>query len=659
MDKLKKIFAVLSVTASLTALSLMTVSADGSDAQPEQPAVTEVTSASVTAQTTLDTGVITADISKTAETTAAEVASVTQQTTVTSVTTTIRTQVTRMENASAPQGWNSIGGRWYYKDGKKFVTGIKEIDGEYYSFAPSGALKTGWQTVKGLRKYFDNETHSPVYGWIEYIGNTYYTDKEHGKATGRVTVGEKEYIFSQNGIRQTLFVPYEGHIYFCDNNGAIVRPDSENDPVMIAGTPYYMRKDGSIKTGWQTTNGLRRYFDPETGKVVYGWINYMGHLYYTDDKLGKYTGEQNINKSPYRFDGSGILQTGIQSFETDDETVFYYYYKDGSIAVDELIKDGSDYYYLDIVGHAASGWYTAAKGNTYYFDTETHKALTGWQNISGDRYYFDSKGIMTKGFLKQDGHKYYFDEKGRMVYGFYQYSADTYYFDEVSGIAAKGWQNIKGEKYYFDKNCVMAQNFYNLDDYTYYFGKDGAMRTDWQTINNSKYYFDSKGRMYTYRQVIDGKDYLFGTSGKLITSGNQKMPLKALTQLGQDGGKPFWGDYWGSPWRFEWCACFVSWCAAQCGYAKDGIIPEFISCRVGIEWFKEHKVWKGRNYTPVSGDIVFFDWEPDGIADHVGIVDYCEDGILYTIEGNSNDMVRKKSYSLKSSEIFGFASPKY
>ena len=669
MDKLKKILAVLSVTAALTGISLLSVSADEPDTQQtEQPAVTEVTEtadASEISETTLDTEVYKEVVTETdgsieKETSDTEnTSAVTEQTSVTAVTTAVRTQVTRMENDAAAQGWNSFNGRWYYKDGKKFLTGIKEIDGEYYAFAPSGALKTGWQTVKGLRKYFDNETHSPVYGWIEYLGNTYYTDKKNGKVSGRYSIDGKEYFFSESGILRKGFVSLGEHFCYCDENGAIVLPESETTPVMIEGTPYYLKADGTIKTGWQTTDGLRRYFDPEKGTVVYGWINYMGNLYYADDVSGKYTGDRYIDGHPYRFDDHGILMTGAQPFGIDGETLLFYYYKDGTLAFDIMLKDGSDYYYFDADGHAVSGWYTAENGDTYYFDPETYKAKTNFNNIDGERYYFSDKGVMAKGFLKKDDHKYYFDEKGKMVYGFLQYSKDTYYLDPVSGIAAKGWHTIGGEKHYFDKNCVMAQDFYTIDEYTYYFGKDGAMRTGWQTINGSKYYFDLNGRMYTYRHVMDGKDVLFGKSGKLITTGNQKMPLKALTQLGQDGGKPFWGDYWGSPWRFEWCACFVSWCAAQCGYAKNNVVPEFISCRVGIEWFKEHKVWKGRDYTPVSGDIIFFDWEPDGIADHVGIVDYCEDGTVYTIEGNSNDMVRQKSYSLKSKEIFGFASPKY
>ena len=73
----------------------------------------------------------------------------------------------------------------------------------------------------------------------------------------------------------------------------------------------------------------------------------------------------------------------------------------------------------------------------------------------------------------------------------------------------------------------------------------------------------------------------------------------------------------------------------------------------------EHGVWKGLNYTPVSGDIIFFDWDLDGAADHTGIVDYCDENIVYTIEGNSDDAVKQQSYYTDYKYIFGYASPGY
>lgn len=61
----------------------------------------------------------------------------------------------------------------------------------------------------------------------------------------------------------------------------------------------------------------------------------------------------------------------------------------------------------------------------------------------------------------------------------------------------------------------------------------------------------------------------------------------AASQIGNVGGEPYWRWY-GYTERVEWCACFVSWCANQCGYIDAGIIPKFSSCEWGVSWFKQH-----------------------------------------------------------------------
>lgn len=77
-----------------------------------------------------------------------------------------------------------------------------------------------------------------------------------------------------------------------------------------------------------------------------------------------------------------------------------------------------------------------------------------------------------------------------------------------------------------------------------------------------------------------------------------------------------------------------------------------------MSWFKNHDKWKDKNYTPSSGDIIFFDWEQNGYPDHVGIVEKVENGRIYTVEGNSNDECRERSYSQNSKSIFGYGITK-
>lgn len=150
--------------------------------------------------------------------------------------------------------------------------------------------------------------------------------------------------------------------------------------------------------------------------------------------------------------------------------------------------------------------------------------------------------------------------------------------------------------------------------------------------------------------------------GRAFTSGgNQAIVEVALTQLGNEGGQPYWSWY-GFEGRVEWCACFVSWCADQCGYLESGIVPKFSLCSDGVDWFNGNGQWQGKDYEPKAGDIIFFDWSndgQDGDADHVGIVEKCEDGIVYTVEGNSGDACRQNSYPVGYYEILGYGCPRY
>ena len=104
----------------------------------------------------------------------------------------------------------------------------------------------------------------------------------------------------------------------------------------------------------------------------------------------------------------------------------------------------------------------------------------------------------------------------------------------------------------------------------------------------------------------------------------------------------------------EWCACFASWCADQCGYLESGIIPKFSLCSDGVNWFKGKGQWQDKNYEPQAGDLIFFDWGSDGSIDHVGIVEKCENGTVYTVEGNSGDACKQQSYPVGSNSIYGY-----
>ena len=144
---------------------------------------------------------------------------------------------------------------------------------------------------------------------------------------------------------------------------------------------------------------------------------------------------------------------------------------------------------------------------------------------------------------------------------------------------------------------------------------------------------------------------------------DEQIVVVALSQVGNVGGETYWSWY-GFGSRVEWCACFVSWCANECGYIDTGVIPKFAGCVNGVQWFRERGQWADNAMEPSPGMIVFFDWDnkgnsglQDGQSDHVGIVQKVENGVVYTIEGNSGDSCRVNQYPVGYYEILGYGVP--
>lgn len=146
--------------------------------------------------------------------------------------------------------------------------------------------------------------------------------------------------------------------------------------------------------------------------------------------------------------------------------------------------------------------------------------------------------------------------------------------------------------------------------------------------------------------------------GRLIsTGGSSDLVEVALSQEGKSGGEIYWRWYGFEEYQ-PWCACFVSWCADQCGYIDAGVIPKFSLCSAGVEWFQARGQFMDSSYIPAEGDLIFFDWGNDGTIDHVGIVVNVEDGFVNTIEGNSSNKVQRGRYAAGDSTIYGYGKMK-
>lgn len=163
-----------------------------------------------------------------------------------------------------------------------------------------------------------------------------------------------------------------------------------------------------------------------------------------------------------------------------------------------------------------------------------------------------------------------------------------------------------------------------------------------------------------------------GSSDYVALTGDYRQDLVniALSQKGNVNGQPYWSWY-GFDSRVAWCACFVSWCANQAGIPTSAI-PKRSACTNGgraesagagfMSYYKNEGRWQpsqshGGSYTPQAGDVVLFNWSgSDKSADHVGIVVSCENGVITTIEGNSGNAVKTRTYKVTDKDVIGFGT---
>src|SRR5699024_2597763 len=108
-----------------------------------------------------------------------------------------------------------------------------------------------------------------------------------------------------------------------------------------------------------------------------------------------------------------------------------------------------------------------------------------------------------------------------------------------------------------------------------------------------------------------------------------------------------------------WCAMAVSKWIDEVGVSQD-VVKRFASCTAGYNWFKAKGQVRARGYYPKPGDIIFFIWEKgEPTPDHVGIVEYTDQGIVHTIEGNRSNKVQRFEYPVNDWRIYGYATPVY
>ncbi len=153
-----------------------------------------------------------------------------------------------------------------------------------------------------------------------------------------------------------------------------------------------------------------------------------------------------------------------------------------------------------------------------------------------------------------------------------------------------------------------------------------------------------------YDNKQTAKEYSFSTLGENIMD----FAKQFIGANEADGSaNKFLGG--GSAAATPWCAAFVEYIMENSGNYED--VPDWYK-NIDNKWYCPNvyqaasaagAVINGQEVQ--QGDIVLFDWNNDGVKDHIGIVDVNDGNTIVTIEGNTSNSVAQRSYDINDSRL--------
>ena len=247
-------------------------------------------------------------------------------------------------------------------------------------------------------------------------------------------------------------------------------------------------------------------------------------------------------------------------------------------------------------------------------------------------------------------------------------SAGKHYF--VNGKYANGT-----EKGIYYVNGEVANGYH---DGTYYVkGKLG----DWWLDDGKDWYFFKNGKKFTGVAKDSSGEHKFINGKYAAATGNGSDGLSnvlsiAQSYLGVEMGsaehKKIVDAYnsvnpkpvgYTAKYSDDWCDVFVTTVFQQAGLSS--LIGRECGVQRHIGIMQQKGIWQGK-VLPKAGDVITFDWDGGGFADHIGIVESVKDGVVTTIEGNSSTYgssartkVKRNTYNWNASYIKGYARPNY
>ena len=556
----------------------------------------------------------------------------------------------------AAQGWVQSGSSWYFLNSQGNVV-RNAWQGNYWLGADGRMATNAWVDngryyvgsdgawVKGAQKQEVKKQ-----GWVQSGSSWYYLTAE-GNVVRNAWIGN--YWLGSDG-RMATSSWVDGGRYYVGSNGAWVRG---------------AQKQEEKKQGW-VKEGSSWYYFNQGIMVRNAW---QGNYWLGSD--GRMATSSWVDNDRYYVGSDGVWVKGAQKQEEKKqgwvkEGNSWYYYNQGERTKNAWV--GS--YWLGSDGKMVTGAWVD-NGRYYVGDNgvwdrnakKEEKKKIGWVKTDNIWYYYDGEGILAKNkwagnywlgsdgkMVKNawvDGGRYYVGSNGA-------WEKDKKKEDPVPTGDQTGWVKSGSSWYYFNAQHQMVKNAWQGN---YWLGADGKMATN-SWVDNNRYYVGSNGAWVknpadntNLNRVLDiARKYMGVETG----SAEHKQIVDAYNSVDP---KPVG---YTAKYEDDWCDIFVTTVFQQAGLSD--LIGRECGVQRHIGIMEKKGIWQGKTQ-PKVGDIVTFDWDGGGWADHIGIVESVNNGVITTIEGNSiayagsgeNPSVKRKTYDWNSSYIKGYARPAY
>ena len=425
------------------------------------------------------------------------------------------------------------------------------------------------------------------------------------------------------------------------------------------------------KTGWTKAGNTWFYYDAQGNQVKNTWV---GSYWIGSD--GKMVTNSWVDGGKYYVGSQGWWVKDAKKPADAQKTPEK---KTG------WTKTGNSWYYYDAQGNQIKNAWVGS----YWIGSDGKMVTDSW--VDGGKYYVGSQGWWEKDAVKKTG---------------WTQTGNTWYlYDNEGNIVKNRWSG----NYWLGSDGKMVTNSW-VDGGKYYVGADGKWVSDalkpgenrkgWAKAGSTWYYFNDKGNQVKNAWVgnywigsdgkmvtnswVDGGKYYVGADGKWVkggATGNGSGALNNVLSIAQS----YLGVEMGSAehkkivdaynsvnpkpvgytvkYSDDWCDVFVTTVFQQAGLSS--LIGRECGVQRHIGIMQQKGIWQGK-VLPKAGDVITFDWDGGGFADHIGIVESVKDGVVTTIEGNSspytssgNTKVNRKTYNWNASYIKGYARPNY